>query len=95
MDTTGAIVRWNIRRLREERRLTYAEVSRQLDGYNWPIPVLGLRRIERGERRVDVDDLTLLARVLGVAPAALLRPPTDCGVCHGTPPSGFACRLCG
>jgi transcriptional regulator with XRE-family HTH domain len=34
----------------------------------------GLTRIERGERRVDVDDLLALSVVLGVTPNRLLLP---------------------
>jgi hypothetical protein len=39
-----------------------------------PIPELGLRRIEKGERRVDVDDLLALCLVLGITPVDLLVP---------------------
>src|SRR5206468_1120492 len=39
-----------------------------------PIPVLGLRRIERGERRVDLDELVALAKALGVPPLWLVLP---------------------
>jgi hypothetical protein len=38
------------------------------------IPPLGLRRIESGERRVDVDDLMALAVTLNVSPIGLLMP---------------------
>ena len=43
------------------------------------LPVLALRRIESGARRVDVDDLVALAMVFGVSPVRLLLPPTDPG----------------
>lgn len=64
----------NIRRIREGQRLTYVELSERLASVGRPIPVLGLRRIERGERRVDVDDLLALAYALGVPPVDLLIP---------------------
>jgi transcriptional regulator with XRE-family HTH domain len=67
----------NVRRLREERRLTYAELSRQLADMGREIPPLGLRRIESGERRVDADDLVALALALGVTPITLLMPYTE------------------
>lgn len=62
----------NLIRLRGQT--TYAELSRQMDKVGRPIPSLGLRRIEAGERRVDVDDLVALAFVLGVSPLALMLP---------------------
>lgn len=71
---TGEIVRDNIRRLRRARGLGFAELSRELEHHGRPIPPLGLRRIEEGERRVDVDDLTALAVVLWTSPATLLSP---------------------
>lgn len=66
-----------IRALREKRRLSYAELSRILDGLGRPIPPLGLRRIEAGERRVDVDDLVALALALEVSPLALILPTEE------------------
>lgn len=38
------------------------------------IPPLGLRRVESGDRKVDVDDLVALALALDVSPLALLLP---------------------
>jgi transcriptional regulator with XRE-family HTH domain len=49
-------------------------LSRQLAEVGREIPPLGLRRIESGERRVDVDDLVALAVVFDVSPLALLLP---------------------
>lgn len=69
---TGQQVRDNIVRLREQRGMTYAEMSRRLEEAGHPIAVLGLRRIEHGERRIDVDDLTALATVFNVDPGTLL-----------------------
>jgi len=63
-----------VRRFRKERRLGYAELSRHLAEIGRVIPPLGLRRIESGERRVDVDDLVSLAFVFDVSPLALLLP---------------------
>ena len=40
-----------------------------------PIPVLGLSRMFKAERRVDVDEAVALAEVLGVTPDVLLAPP--------------------
>ncbi|MFE3441662.1 helix-turn-helix domain-containing protein [Nocardia sp. NPDC059180] len=75
---TGEALRSNIKQIREQRRLSYAELSRKLADLGRPIATLGLSRIENGERRVDVDDLTALAAALGVSPVLLLMP-TDVG----------------
>lgn len=74
---SGDNVRHRLRELRERQRLSYAELSRMLDRTGRDIPPLGLRRIEAGDRRVDVDDLVALAVVLGVSPATLLMPPVE------------------
>ena len=47
--------------LRERTNLGYAQLSRKLKEAGRAIPELGLRRIEDGDRRVDVDDLAALA----------------------------------
>lgn len=82
---------------REAERLTYVDLSKLLAEHGRPIAVLGLRRIERGERRVDADDLVALARVLRFSladlfPAELIR---ECPTCHGEPPPSFTCQACG
>lgn len=77
---TGEQAASAIRSLREKRRLSYAELSRILDGLGRPIPALGLRRIEAGERRIDVDDLVALALALEVSPLAILLPTSDAAI---------------
>ena len=67
-------MRANVKRLREHQNLGYIQLSRELDEVGRSIPDLGLRRIEAGDRRVDVDDLMALAVALGVSPATLLMP---------------------
>lgn len=74
---TGEAVRANVTRLREALNLTYAQLSRKLDEIERPIPALGLRRIEAGDRRVDADDLVALALALDVSPITLLMPQTQ------------------
>jgi len=71
---TGETVRANVTRYRTSAALSFAELSRQLACVGRAIAPLGLRRIESGARRVDVDDLVALAVVLGVNPNALLMP---------------------
>jgi transcriptional regulator with XRE-family HTH domain len=71
----GDALAGNIARLRESQRLTYVQLSESLERVGRPIPVLGLRRIERRQRRVDAGDLLALAAVLGVPPVDLLVSP--------------------
>lgn len=85
----------NIRRLREGQQLTYVELARRLAALGRPVPVLGLRRIEHGERRVDVDDLVAFAQALHVPLADLLADAPACHVCQGSPAPGFRCTTCG
>jgi transcriptional regulator with XRE-family HTH domain len=71
---TGETVRANVERLRGDQNLGYAKLASILKGIGREIPELGLRRIESGDRRVDVDDLMALAVAFGVTPATLLMP---------------------
>ncbi|MGW0006050.1 helix-turn-helix domain-containing protein [Nocardia grenadensis] len=77
LGATGETVAANVERLRQQRNLSYAELSRRLEAAGRPIPTLGLRKIESKERRVDVDDLVVLATVFEVAPLALLMPQSS------------------
>jgi hypothetical protein len=68
----GEVLAANIKRVRTAQRLGFAELSRLLADVGRPIPELGLRRIEKDERRVDFDDLLALAYVLEVCPVDLM-----------------------
>jgi transcriptional regulator with XRE-family HTH domain len=70
----GQRVMVNVKQLREDRRLSYKDLSARLASLGRPIPVLGLSRLEKGERRVDADDLVALAVALGCTPNRLLLP---------------------
>ena len=74
---TGEHVAQTVGKFREARNLGYAALSRRLAALGRKIPPLALRRIEAGERRVDVDDLVALAVALDVTPLALLLPAAD------------------
>ncbi|MER6557243.1 helix-turn-helix transcriptional regulator [Streptomyces sp. NPDC001027] len=67
----------NLRRIRNARGLSTTKLAVLLKDAGQSIPATGITRIEKGERRVDVDDLMALAIALGVSPSALLLPPTD------------------
>lgn len=64
----------SIQRIRESRKVTYAELAERLAEAGRPIPVLGLSRMEKGDRRVDLDDLVAIARALRVPPIWLIFP---------------------
>ncbi|MGM9474347.1 helix-turn-helix domain-containing protein [Pseudarthrobacter sp. YS3] len=74
---TGRTVADNVKRVRGYRSLNYVELSRKLAELGRPISPLAVRRIEEGDRRVDVDDLLALAVALGVPPNSLLLPHED------------------
>lgn len=67
-------VRANIQQRRETKNLGYAKLARKLEEIGQPIPELGLRRIEEGNRRVDPDELVALAMALETSPSTLLMP---------------------
>lgn len=74
---TASLLAKNLTRLRTERRLNFAELSRATEAAGNYIPVVGLRRIEEEGRRVSVDDLLTFAAVYEVAIADLLLPDTE------------------
>lgn len=78
---TGKTVGENVKRLRGG--LSYTDLSHRLALHGRDIPPLAVRRIEQGERRVDIDDLVALSLALGVSPATMLVPNSshrDCAV---------------
>ena len=70
----GRTVAARIAKRRAERGMSYADLSKRLEFYEWKIPPLGLRRIEAMERRVSVDDLVMIAMCLGTSVPSLLVP---------------------
>lgn len=71
----GHVVSAQIRRRREEKRLSLQALSDRLGALGRPILASGLSKIEAGTRRVDVDDLVALADALETVPSALLTDP--------------------
>lgn len=69
----------NLVRLRADRSFSTTRLSAALKEIGHAIPATGITRIEKGQRRVDVDDLVALAVALRVSPTALLLPPTVVG----------------
>ncbi|MFJ7205247.1 helix-turn-helix domain-containing protein [Streptomyces sp. NPDC098789] len=67
--TAGAI-----ERLRTARGFAQRELADRVTALGRPMSNTMLSRIERTQRRCDVDDLVVLAAALGVSPLALLHP---------------------
>lgn len=73
----GRNVAANLRRLRDARNLSMRDLSALLGEAGRPIPPSGITRIEKCERRVDVDDFAALASALDVEPSYLLADPAS------------------
>ncbi len=78
----GVAVATNVQQLRKLRGLGLAELSSRLRTLEHGMSVSTLSKIELRQRRVDVDDLYLLAASLDVAPSALLGRRTDSDHAH-------------
>lgn len=67
----------NLRRQRILRELTLRDLAARLADIERPIQLTALSKIERGQRRVDIDDLMALATALQVSPSVLLEPDSS------------------
>lgn len=78
---TSRRVAGNLKRLREARGFSTTRLSAKLnsDEIGHSIPATGITRIEKGQRRVDSDDLIAFALALNVSPLTLLMPDTAAG----------------
>ncbi|MEV5354361.1 helix-turn-helix transcriptional regulator [Streptomyces sp. NPDC052693] len=65
----------NIEILRTERGLPQRELAARVTALGRPMSNTMLSRIERAQRRCDIDDLVALAQALHVPVPALLRGP--------------------
>lgn len=66
----------NVARIRNARGYSTVQLSKLLERAGRPITASSITKLELGQRKVDVDDLFVLAVVLRVSPTALLLPPT-------------------
>ena len=71
---TGKEVARRVKEIRGERRLTTDDLAKHVTELGQPMRSTTVTKIERGQRRVDVDDLVALAIALNVSPLALLLP---------------------
>jgi transcriptional regulator with XRE-family HTH domain len=76
-DETAETVSANVKRLRREQNLGLRGLSNKLAEVGRPLGHSAVDQIEKGTRRVDVDDLVALAVALGVSPITLLMPGMD------------------
>ncbi|MEU1445492.1 helix-turn-helix domain-containing protein [Streptomyces mirabilis] len=91
----GDQLRTNLVRIRQSRSLSTTALALKMAALGRPMHATGVTKIEKGDRRVDVDDLAVLAKALHVSVTQLLEPPANCDTCRGTPPLGFICSACG
>ncbi|MGW2570252.1 helix-turn-helix domain-containing protein [Streptomyces sp. NPDC001537] len=59
--------------LRTERGLAQRELAARVTALGRPMTNTMLSRIERAQRRCDIDDLAAIAEALAVSPLVLLR----------------------
>jgi transcriptional regulator with XRE-family HTH domain len=71
---TADTVAANVKQLRAHRGLTQADLSQRLTEIGRPIPVASIGKLETGLRKIEVDDLVVLAIALDVSPLTLLLP---------------------
>ncbi|MFF8321733.1 helix-turn-helix domain-containing protein [Streptomyces bobili] len=62
--------------LRTERGLAQRELAARVTAIGRPMSETMLSRIERAQRRCDIDDLVALAQALLVSPLVLLQGPS-------------------
>lgn len=70
----GTVARENIVARRAELGLTAAEVADRTSHAPRPLGRSAVSELERGARRIDIDDLFALALALEVSPLDILRP---------------------
>lgn len=82
---TNTHVAANLKHARRSIGMDLRTLSAKIGEAGWLISASAISKIENGDRRVDVDDLTVLAYALGTTPAALLTPPEDAVTLTGVP----------
>ena len=82
---TNAHAAQNIRAARQAIGMDLRTMSTNLTDAGRKISPSGISKIENGDRRVDVDDLTGIAYILRTTPAALLTPPDNGTTLAGVP----------
>lgn len=75
----------NIRAARQAIGMDLRTMSDGLKAAGRKLSTSGISKLEAGDRRVDVDDLTVIAYLLRTTPAALLTPPDEQTTLTGVP----------
>lgn len=83
----------NVKQLRERQRMPLTQLAARLAELGTPIARLGLYDLEKGTRKVSVDELAALAQLFGVAQPWDLTGDI-CDTCCNAPPAGFRCVSC-
>lgn len=86
---TNQHVAMNLRRVRQASGVDLRELSARIKATGRAISPSALSKIENGDRRVDVDDLTVFAYALETSPADLLAPPEGSAAPAGLPDGQF------
>lgn len=86
---TNAHVAANLRSARQAIGMDLRTFAEQVRAAGRAMSPSALSKIENGDRRVDVDDLTVLAYILQTTPAALLTPPEGAPPPTGVPTERF------
>ncbi|MDS2171456.1 helix-turn-helix transcriptional regulator [Nesterenkonia sp. CL21] len=82
---TNTHVATNIRTARQAIGMDLRTLSDGMAQAGRKLSPSGISKLEAGDRRVDVDDLTVIAYLLRTTPAALLTPPDEQTTLTGVP----------
>lgn len=82
---TNTHVANNIRTARQAIGMDLRTLSDGIAAIGRKLSPSGISKLEAGDRRVDVDDLTVIAYLLRTTPAALLTPPDEQTTLTGVP----------
>ncbi len=66
-----------LRETREARNITQTELARRMSDAGYPMKKKAILEIEKGQRKITLDEALALAWVLPAAPMNLLAPPGD------------------
>lgn len=93
----GLALRYYARRVRLAQRCSQEEFAERLTKAGWPTKGYNVRLRESRNSPVSMDEAVALAAALGLPGVDALLTATDapCERCHGAPPPGFACTVCG
>jgi transcriptional regulator with XRE-family HTH domain len=81
---TGSRLAENVKMLRERLPLTTEQLAERVTGLGRPVRANTITKIEKGQRRVDIDDAMALAIALEVNLTTLVLPYTTKGTAHLT-----------